>query len=551
MLVHGDAQTRRQFDRQQIGSLLDAQFSMPYTLAVAAESGRVTIEQYQPLRLHEPEIGRLMAATQVLPDRELGPAESPPLELRLADGRRLERQIEFAKGAPQNPITDIELQEKVKSLITPVLGEERCRQIVAAVDGLDELTDCRGLLDCLPAGNSSRKPPSDAALPPRETGLGVADRRHDRGDQLPDHPDRARRSLQALVGDFPAPPDYIAQVRHQFGLDASIPEQLWGYAAKVAHGNLGFSFANRQPVVEHVLARARLTLLLMVPALTTASMLGVVLAVSAARRAGSATTGITALSLFGYSVPIFWLGQLMVMLFAVGSVAAAAGMISLRTSLTDGPRSASIAWHMVLPGLQHHHLLRRRRSAHRPGQRSHGAVGGLHPDRDGEGPVASGSCLAARAAERDHPGGDCDRLQFRLFSPTGAIFVETVFAWPGLGNLFIASVTNRDYPVLQGILLVSAFMVVLVNLATDMLLCRAGPTHPLWLRTSPCIASPAGSRSSVQVWWPGCSCCCLSSSVSRCRWWGLAMRNAFPMTYCWHPRGHICWVPTNSAVMCL
>jgi peptide/nickel transport system permease protein len=55
------------------------------------------------------------------------------------------------------------------------------------------------------------------------------------------------------------------------------------------------------------------------------------------------------------------------------------------------------------------------------------------------------------------------------YSLTGAILVETVFAWPGLGNLFIVSITNRDYPVLQGILLVSAFMVVLVNLATDLL----------------------------------------------------------------------------------
>jgi len=66
MLVHGDAQTRLQFDRQHIASLLDAQFSLPYTLAVAAESGCATIDQFQPLRTREPEIARLMAATQVL-----------------------------------------------------------------------------------------------------------------------------------------------------------------------------------------------------------------------------------------------------------------------------------------------------------------------------------------------------------------------------------------------------------------------------------------------------------------------------------------------------
>jgi 2-methylcitrate dehydratase PrpD len=149
MLVHGDAQTRLQFDRHHVASLLEAQFSMPYTLAVAAESGRATIEQFQPLRAEEPEIGRLMAATQVLADRELGPTEYPPLELRLRDGRRLARQIAFAKGAPEYPLTEAELQQKVESLIAPALGAERCRAIVAAVAGLDGLTDCRALLDLL------------------------------------------------------------------------------------------------------------------------------------------------------------------------------------------------------------------------------------------------------------------------------------------------------------------------------------------------------------------------------------------------------------------
>lgn len=276
--------------------------------------------------------------------------------------------------------------------------------------------------------------------------------------------------LQALVGDFPAPPDYVAQVRHQFGLDASVPVQLWRYVVNLAHGNLGFSFANRQPVLELVLARARLTLLLMVPALTAASMLGIVLAVSAAWRAGSAVdTGITALSLFGYSVPIFWLGQLMVMLFAVRlGWLPAAGMISLRSAPTGWAAIGSIAWHMVLPAfsitIYYVAVVAR---------------------------IARASVLAVLSEDfiltAMAKGLSRHEVMWRhvlpnaiipvvtvigynfAYSLTGAILVETVFAWPGLGNLFIVSVGNRDYPVLQGILLVSAFMVVLVNLATDML----------------------------------------------------------------------------------
>jgi 2-methylcitrate dehydratase PrpD len=157
IFVHGDAQTHRQFNRQQIGSLLDAQFSMPYTLAIAAESGRATIDQYQPLRLHELEVRRLMQATKVIPDRVLKGEESPPLELHLTDGRRLERQIAFAKGAPENPLTDQELHDKVESLIVPVLGPSRCREIIAAVRSLEVFADCRDFLELLAGQEQGRE----------------------------------------------------------------------------------------------------------------------------------------------------------------------------------------------------------------------------------------------------------------------------------------------------------------------------------------------------------------------------------------------------------
>ena len=96
--------------------------------------------------------------------------------------------------------------------------------------------------------------------------------------------------VQALVGDFPTPPGYIEQVRQEFGLDQPISHQLGLYLWNLAQGNLGFSFANRQPVLGLILDRARLTLLLMLPALTLAAMLGVVFALAAAPHAAAATT---------------------------------------------------------------------------------------------------------------------------------------------------------------------------------------------------------------------------------------------------------------------
>lgn len=156
MIVHGNAQTVRQFERQEIGTLLDAQFSMNYALAVAAESGRATIDQFSPSRADEPEIRRLMVATRVVADRTLALGEYPPLELHLNDGRRFERAIAFAKGAPEHPLSDAELALKVESLIAPALGAERHRDIVAAVERLDEAADAAALADLL-AGSDARR----------------------------------------------------------------------------------------------------------------------------------------------------------------------------------------------------------------------------------------------------------------------------------------------------------------------------------------------------------------------------------------------------------
>jgi 2-methylcitrate dehydratase PrpD len=149
MVVHGNAQVRRQFDRVAIGNCLDAQFSMQYALAVGALSGRATFDQFLPLRSEEPQVRRLMRLIEIVDDRVLEIGEYPPLELRLVDGRRFMRQIPFAKGAPENPLDDDELELKAVSLITPVLGTARCRQVMAQIARLEELDDLRDLTQLL------------------------------------------------------------------------------------------------------------------------------------------------------------------------------------------------------------------------------------------------------------------------------------------------------------------------------------------------------------------------------------------------------------------
>lgn len=282
--------------------------------------------------------------------------------------------------------------------------------------------------------------------------------------------------IQALVGDFPAPPGYAEQVRKEFGLDQPILVQLGLYLQNLAVGNLGFSFANRQPVLGLILDRAMITLMLMIPALTMAAITGIVLALAAAPRAGSLyDSGITAISLVGYSVPIFWLGQILVIVFAIKlQWLPAQGMITLREQLTGLAKFTDIVWHLVLPcfSVTIYYL----------------AVVARVTRASVLEAMSQDFVLTARAKGLNRRSVLWRHILPNALIPvatvigynfgnslTGAIMVETVFAWPGLGQLFITSIGNRDYPVLQGIFLFTAITVVLVNVATDMMYALLDP----------------------------------------------------------------------------
>jgi len=146
LVVHGNAQTRRQFERTDVRNLLEAQFSMPYCLAVAAESGRATLEQFQPLRTADPEIQRLMQLTEIRTDRVLGPTDYPSLEVVLRDGRRFYRDVPFAKGAPEAPVSDAELDDKAMTLLEPVLGRAAARPLADAIWALERCEDVGALV---------------------------------------------------------------------------------------------------------------------------------------------------------------------------------------------------------------------------------------------------------------------------------------------------------------------------------------------------------------------------------------------------------------------
>lgn len=274
---------------------------------------------------------------------------------------------------------------------------------------------------------------------------------------------------QILVGDFPAPPGYIEEIRARYGLDQSYVEQFVAYISSLLHADLGYSFMHGQPVTRLVFQRAGWTLLIMVPALVIASVVGVFLGSAAARRQGTKwDTLITAFAITGRSVPVFWLAILLVMVFAVRlGWFPTSGMRTVGSSLTGLGAITDVFRHMVLPmatlSLAYTTVVARVART--------SIVESSHEDFV-DTALAKG--LDDRAVHWRHvvrnsliPVVTVIGFNFG-FALTGAILTETVFGWPGVGSLLITAVTARDYPVILAVLLLAAVMVVVFNLVTDL-----------------------------------------------------------------------------------
>ncbi|MPN06306.1 hypothetical protein SDC9_153562 [bioreactor metagenome] len=141
--VHCPAHTAKLVGGYRVESVLDAQMSMPYSLAVTALTGRADLPQFAPTQIDNPQIQRLMQAILLVPDLPAEHVHGPVVKIQCTDGRHLQAQVQFAKGHPTNPISDAELRAKAHSLITPRLGEARFDAIEQAVADLHNASDFR------------------------------------------------------------------------------------------------------------------------------------------------------------------------------------------------------------------------------------------------------------------------------------------------------------------------------------------------------------------------------------------------------------------------
>jgi peptide/nickel transport system permease protein len=267
-----------------------------------------------------------------------------------------------------------------------------------------------------------------------------------------------------------ATPEYMAQLRQQFDLDAPGYVLFGRYLNNLAHLDLGYSFRNSMPVAELIAQRVPATLTLMLVAVAIAALLGITLgAVSARFRGRWLDEVISTLSTIGFATPVFWVGLLLIVVFSINlrwlpsaGMQTIGGVDGFWASLLDRLR------YMALPALSLSFFylsiyVRMTRSAMLE-------VYGLDFIRTARAKGISESRIAVRHVLRNAllPLVTITGLQLGSLMG-GSIVVETVFSWPGLGRLAFDAVFQRDINLLLGIFLCSSFLVILMNLLVDLL----------------------------------------------------------------------------------
>lgn len=260
--------------------------------------------------------------------------------------------------------------------------------------------------------------------------------------------------IRTMAGER-ASEERVQEIRTQLGLDRPWPEQYLRWLGRIARGDLGISIAAKRPVAQLICEQLPFTLRLTLTALTIGTVLGIVLGVLAAVKQNSWLDHlINFTSLFWFSMPGFWLGLMLMLVFGLWlrwtPISGARGMAALvLPSLTLAlPQMGSLARLVrteMLEVLREEYI----KTAH---------AKGVHP-----------VWIFYRHALRNA----LIPVAVLLFLSVpwllgGAVVVESIFAWPGMGRLMYQALTQKDFPVVQGLLLIIALSTVIANLLGDL-----------------------------------------------------------------------------------
>jgi peptide/nickel transport system permease protein len=269
---------------------------------------------------------------------------------------------------------------------------------------------------------------------------------------------------------------FYAEMRARYGLDQPLVVQFGQYIATTLHGDFGYSFVYQQPVFRVIVGRLPATLLLMGAAIVLSTTIGLAMGVASAIRPHSPLDhGIAVFTLATYAMPVFWLGQLLVLLFAVRlNLLPVQGMVTAREEYTGIHHVLDVTRHLALPAVtlalpQLALTARLTRTSLREALAEDFIT------------VARAKGLSERAVLWSHAlrtallpivtvtGGHISVVL------TGAALTETIFAWPGIGRLLLDAALKRDYPLLMAIFLLVSATVILVNLITDLVYTMLDP----------------------------------------------------------------------------
>lgn len=269
------------------------------------------------------------------------------------------------------------------------------------------------------------------------------------------------------------------QLRMRLGLDQPLHTQYISWISSVMQGDLGRSIKTNRPVAEMIGERVANTLLLVGTAFILTVLIAIPLgALSALRQYSWFDYLVTTLSFAGQSAPVYWLGLVAILIFYVwldnpftgGPLLPAGGMYTLGAQKTPG----DLIWHMILPVA----VLCSTWVAWYSRFFRASMLETLNADYVRTA-VAKG--LSQRRVIYGHAGRNAVIPLITMIAldlPSvfaGALFIETIFSWPGMGRLFWEAARGRDYPVLMAIIMINAVLIVVANLVADMLYARLDP----------------------------------------------------------------------------
>ena len=272
---------------------------------------------------------------------------------------------------------------------------------------------------------------------------------------IPGDPARVIAGLNASEED-------VQRMRVELGLTKPLHVQYGIFFSQLVRGNLGISAATRAPVIEEITLRLRPTVLLAISSTVVATVVGMSAGiVSATRQYSTLDYAVMSVALFGVSIPVFWLGLMLMLLFSVYLRWLPAGGFGgpqhfVLPTIALAAFSIAIIARMTRSSLLETFNQDYVRTAHAKGVRRRSVI--LHH--------ALKNALI--------PVLTVIGLQFGALLG-GAILTETTFAWPGMGRLLVNAISSRDYPVIQGIVLTFALVFATVNLVVDVLYAYVDP----------------------------------------------------------------------------